>query len=84
MSEPVRIETHPTADGRHIGMLTLDSPASLNALSLEMIQLLQGALTRWEQDPAIVCVLLLILLSRSSCPAGSTASTLCETMFRRC
>ncbi|BDO08869.1 hypothetical protein KAM481_08910 [Aeromonas caviae] len=38
MSEPVRIETHPTADGRHIGMLTLDSPASLNALSLEMIQ----------------------------------------------
>jgi hypothetical protein len=28
MSEPVRIETHPTADGRHIGMLTLDSPAS--------------------------------------------------------
>ena len=42
MSEPVLIETHPTADGRHIGMLTLDSPASLNALSLEMIQLLQG------------------------------------------
>lgn len=24
MSEPVRIETHPTADGRYIGMLTLD------------------------------------------------------------
>ncbi len=26
MSEPVRIETHSTADGRHIGMLTLDGP----------------------------------------------------------
>ncbi|MGU5724670.1 enoyl-CoA hydratase/isomerase family protein [Aeromonas caviae] len=74
MSEPVRIETRPTADGRHIGMLTLDSPASLNALSLEMIQLLQGALTRWEQDPAIVCVLLQGVGEKAFCAGGDIRS----------
>lgn len=74
MSEPVRIETHPTADGRHIGMLTLDSPASLNALSLEMIQLLQVALTRWEQDPAIVCVLLQGAGEKAFCAGGDIRS----------
>ncbi|MDX7715804.1 enoyl-CoA hydratase/isomerase family protein [Aeromonas caviae] len=74
MSEPVRIETRPTADGRHIGMLTLDSPASLNALSLEMIQLLQGALTRWEQDPAIVCVLLQGAGEKAFCAGGDIRS----------
>ncbi len=74
MSEPVLIETHPTADGRHIGMLTLDSPASLNALSLEMIQLLQGALTRWEQDPAIVCVLLQGAGEKAFCAGGDIRS----------
>ncbi len=74
MSEPVRIETRPTADGRHIGMLTLDSPDSLNALSLEMIQLLQGALTRWEQDPAIVCVLLQGAGEKAFCAGGDIRS----------
>lgn len=74
MTEPVRIETRPTADGRHIGMLTLDSPASLNALSLEMIQLLQGALTRWEQDPAIVCVLLQGAGEKAFCAGGDIRS----------
>ncbi|RQM67370.1 enoyl-CoA hydratase/isomerase family protein, partial [Aeromonas hydrophila] len=74
MSELVRIETHPTADGRHIGMLTLDSPASLNALSLEMIQLLQAALTRWEQDPAIVCVLLQGAGEKAFCAGGDIRS----------
>ncbi len=74
MSEPVRIETHPTADGHHIGMLTLDSPASLNALSLEMIQLLQAALTRWEQDPAIVCVLLQGAGEKAFCAGGDIRS----------
>ncbi|MDX7695006.1 enoyl-CoA hydratase/isomerase family protein [Aeromonas dhakensis] len=74
MSEPVRIETLPTADGRYIGMLTLDSPASLNALSLEMIQLLQAALTRWEQDPAIVCVLLQGAGEKAFCAGGDIRS----------
>ena len=74
MTEPVRLATHPTADGHLIGILTLDSPASLNALSLPMIQRLQGALTAWEQDPAIVCVLLQGAGEKAFCAGGDIRS----------
>ncbi|WP_421279692.1 enoyl-CoA hydratase/isomerase family protein [Aeromonas taiwanensis] len=74
MSEPVVVTTHPTADGRQIGVLTLDSPASLNALSLPMIQLLQAALTCWEQDPSIVCVLLQGAGEKAFCAGGDIRS----------
>ncbi|MBV7468346.1 enoyl-CoA hydratase/isomerase family protein [Aeromonas sp. sif0611] len=74
MTDPVRVATHPTADGHLIGVLTLDSPASLNALSLEMIQCLQEALTAWEQDPAIVCVLLQGAGEKAFCAGGDIRS----------
>ncbi|AYV37163.1 enoyl-CoA hydratase/isomerase family protein [Aeromonas veronii] len=74
MSEPVSIATHPTADGHQIGVLTLDSPASLNALSLPMIQILQQTLTRWEQEPAIVCVLLQGAGEKAFCAGGDIRS----------
>ena len=74
MSESVRIETHPTAGGHHIGVLTLDSPASLNALSLPMIQALQRELTRWEQDPGVVCVLLQGAGEKAFCAGGDIRS----------
>lgn len=74
MSESVRIETHPTADGHHIGVLTLDSPASLNALSLPMIQALQRELTRCEQDPGVVCVLLQGAGEKAFCAGGDIRS----------
>ena len=56
------------------GVLTLDSPASLNALSLPMIQILQQTLTRWEQDPAIVCVLLQGAGEKAFCAGGDIRS----------
>ncbi|KFN19852.1 enoyl-CoA hydratase/isomerase family protein [Aeromonas bestiarum] len=74
MSEPVRVATHPTADGHHIGVLTLDSPASLNALSLPMIQALQRELTYWEQDPGVVCVLLQGAGEKAFCAGGDIRS----------
>ncbi|WP_043760938.1 enoyl-CoA hydratase/isomerase family protein [Aeromonas taiwanensis] len=74
MSEPVVVTTHPTADDRQICVLTLDSPASLNALSLPMIQSLQAALTAWEQDPSIVCVLLQGAGEKAFCAGGDIRS----------
>ena len=44
--------------GARIGIATLDSPRSLNALSLPMVEVLDQRLQAWEQDPAICCVLL--------------------------
>lgn len=70
MSELVKVSCHPTKDGHQIGVLTLDSPASLNALSLPMIQILQQTLTCWELDPAIVCVLLQGTGEKAFCAGG--------------
>ncbi|MGT4069649.1 UNVERIFIED_CONTAM: enoyl-CoA hydratase/isomerase family protein [Aeromonas hydrophila] len=74
MNRPVRVETCPTADGHKLGVLTLDSPASLNALSLPMIQILQEALTAWEQDSSIVCVLLQGAGEKAFCAGGDIRS----------
>jgi enoyl-CoA hydratase/carnithine racemase len=57
--EPVvRIREQRTACGRRIGIATLNSPASLNALSLEMVDGLQIQLTQWATDPEVVAVML--------------------------
>ncbi|BEE17510.1 crotonase [Aeromonas enteropelogenes] len=74
MSEPVKVSCYPTSDGRQIGVLTLDSPASLNALSLEMIQILQRTLVEWQQDPSIVCVLLQGAGEKAFCSGGDIRS----------
>ncbi|MGY3886658.1 enoyl-CoA hydratase/isomerase family protein [Aeromonas aquatica] len=74
MSEAVRMALYPTGDGHRIGVLTLDSPASLNALSLEMIQRLQEVLTAWERDPVVVCVLLQGAGEKAFCAGGDIRS----------
>lgn len=74
MSEPVSVYLHPTGDGHQIGVLTLDSPASLNALSLPMIDILQRTLMRWERDPAVVCVLLQGAGEKAFCAGGDIRS----------
>ncbi|WP_454252886.1 enoyl-CoA hydratase/isomerase family protein [Pseudomonas sp. Marseille-Q7302] len=41
-----------------VGYLTLDRPAGLNALDLEMVRSLHGALRDWEGDPGVRVVVL--------------------------
>lgn len=41
-----------------LGCLTLNSPATLNALTLEMVELIQGALDEWRDDPQIAAVII--------------------------
>ncbi|CAH0540290.1 enoyl-CoA hydratase/isomerase family protein [Vibrio marisflavi] len=41
-----------------IGVVTLDNPSSLNALTYNMLQLLKNQLERWQVDHSIVCVFL--------------------------
>jgi enoyl-CoA hydratase/carnithine racemase len=43
---------------RHVGILTLNRPGALNALSLEMLRLLTAQLLAWRDDPAIGAVVL--------------------------
>jgi enoyl-CoA hydratase len=48
MTEPVRIELHDAA-----AILTIDRPATLNALAMPVLESLEAALTRAEADPAV-------------------------------
>lgn len=62
-------ELHATASAR-IGIATLDAEASLNALSLPMIQALQAQLEQWAANPQIVCVLLRGKGTKAFCAGG--------------
>src|ERR1700712_196740 len=43
---------------QHVGILTLNRPQALNALSLEMIRLLTAQLLAWRDDPQVGAVVL--------------------------
>lgn len=91
---PVLIETLPCASGHRIGVLTLNAPASLNALSLDMIRALTRALQAWRTDDQVVCVLLqgqgerafcaggdIVALYRAMVEAGSAVAPYVEQFF---
>lgn len=56
--------------GNGIGILTLNSPRTLNALTLEMVEELDSVLINWERDPNIRAVILRGEGSRSFCAGG--------------
>ncbi|CAH0993121.1 1,4-dihydroxy-2-naphthoyl-CoA synthase [Sinobacterium norvegicum] len=58
----------------HIGVLTLNNPERLHALTDEMIQLLQQALDQWRSDDSIVAVLLLGDGHKAFCAGGDVRS----------
>lgn len=63
-----------TSDGHAIGFAQLNAPKSLNALSLEMIRLLDDRLQRWERDPEIACVVLHATGDKAFCAGGDVRS----------
>ena len=54
----VALYEHPTSSGHVVAEARLNNPATLNALSLEMIDHLADALTAWAQNDRVVAVLL--------------------------
>ena len=59
MSDVVLFTTKDLADGRRLGIVTLNAPKTLNSLSLDMIQLMLPQLSMWQDDPQIALVLFL-------------------------
>ena len=39
-----------------VGQITLDRPAALNALNLDMVRAMNEVLTKWREDPAVEAV----------------------------
>lgn len=71
MSETlVQFETVQTAGDHQIGVATLDVPATLNSLSLEMIDLLAARLAVWRDDPGIAAVVVQGAGDRAFCAGG--------------
>lgn len=70
MDAVVLFEEWPTASGHRFGVATLNAPASLNALSLQMVQLLTPALRQWAHDSAIAGIVLQATGEKAFCAGG--------------
>lgn len=66
----VLFSTIDTQNGQKIGVATLNSERSLNALSLDMIHELSPQLDAWEKDQDIVCVWLEGAGEKAFCAGG--------------
>ena len=67
---PVLFDTEQTDCGHLIGIMTLNTPKSLNALSVEMCQLLAAQLEQWERDEQVVALVLKGAGDKAFCAGG--------------
>ena len=67
---PVLFATEATDCGHRIGIMTLNTPKSLNALSVEMCQLLSQQLEQWQADAKVVAILLKGAGDKAFCAGG--------------
>ena len=67
---PVIFNTLLTDSGHLIGIMTLNVPKSLNALSVEMCKLLSQQLAQWQEDSNIVAILLKGAGDKAFCAGG--------------
>lgn len=79
---PVLFETQDTLCGHLIGIMTLNTPKSLNALSVEMCQLLSQQLVDWQSDQQIVAIVLKGAGDKAFC-AGGDIRKLYDSMTQR-
>lgn len=70
MNAPVLFQTLDTVSGMKIGIATLNSPKTLNGLSLEMCQLLAARLHEWEGDASVAAVMLHGAGEKAFCAGG--------------
>ncbi len=71
MNDPVVLFDHlETASGHRFGVATLNEPASLNALSFEMVKLLTPQLRAWADDDKVLGVLLQGSGDKAFCAGG--------------
>lgn len=66
----VLFNEYPIRDGRKIGEILLNSERSLNALQLEMIDLIQPQLDAWQDDDSIVAVVMDSVGTKAFCAGG--------------
>jgi len=71
MTEPVVLfEEVSTASGHRFGIATLNAPAALNALSVDMVRALLPRLSDWQADAGIAGVVLQAAGEKAFCAGG--------------
>ena len=68
--DPVLFHEIPARGGRRIGVATLNSPQTLNGLSLPMCRLLEARLQAWAADDGLVAVVLNGAGGKAFCAGG--------------
>lgn len=68
--QPVLFEERDAANGKNIGLATLNAEKALNALSTDMIDALRPQLAAWAADPQIACVVLCGAGDKAFCAGG--------------
>ncbi|MFB1002445.1 MAG: enoyl-CoA hydratase/isomerase family protein, partial [Pseudomonadales bacterium] len=68
--DPVIFKEIATSNGRLIGQIILNTPAKLNALTLEMVDLMLLKLTQWQYDDNLVLVLISGSGEKAFCAGG--------------
>lgn len=72
---PVLFDTRTAgSNGRRIGIVTLNTPATLNSLSLAMAKLIDAQLGQWAGDPDIALVVLQGAGEKAFCAGGDLHS----------
>ena len=66
---PIEFSELPALSGR-VGRVTLNVPATLNSLTLEMVDLLQQQLDRWRDDPGLAAVVIDGAGDKAFCAGG--------------
>jgi enoyl-CoA hydratase/carnithine racemase len=61
-------------DGEFIGVITLNKEKSLNALDLDMVELMSACLMQWRNDDSVVAVLIDAAGDKAFCAGGDVVS----------
>lgn len=78
IAAPVLFETRETGSGHLLGMATLNRPRQLNALNLEMCELMLDQFRRWASDEQVVAVILQGAGEKGYCGGGDVAGIVRE------
>lgn len=70
----VRIAEIPTASGHRFGHATLDAPASLNSLTVAMVDRLAAQFDLWIDDPGIAGIVLDAVGDKAFCAGGDVVA----------
>jgi len=71
---PLLTQTLATANGKAIGIATLNAPKSLNSLTLPMVDQLDQQLRAWQADKNIVCVVVRGSGDKAFCAGGDVVA----------